>query len=177
MGNQLTSTLTCSHFNFPSIPTPNLAWKSKEGVGRALESSGRRQVSSSRRELKCRGWGGIYTPSPKTSSYKVKFWRLQRNLRKLWTPPPETLEICGVSAQVQTPDTFRRNPCPDTLEKLQETHDFSAENTPKIHQVLCEWKVSLIDLLDHLEHLILHKASDFHAPFDSTAFLYSISKV
>jgi hypothetical protein len=40
MGNQFTSTLTFSPSNFPSIPSPNLAWKSKEGVRRALECSG-----------------------------------------------------------------------------------------------------------------------------------------
>jgi hypothetical protein len=40
MGNQLTTTLTCSPFDFPSITSPNLAWKSKEGVRRALECSG-----------------------------------------------------------------------------------------------------------------------------------------
>jgi hypothetical protein len=36
--------------------------------------------------------------------------------------------------------------------------------------------VSLIDLLDHLEHLFLRKASIFYVPLDSTAFLYSNSK-
>jgi hypothetical protein len=48
MRNQLTSTLTCSPFKFPSIPSPNLAWRSKEGVRRAPECLGMRQVSSSR---------------------------------------------------------------------------------------------------------------------------------
>jgi hypothetical protein len=37
-------------------------------------------------------------------------------------------------------------------------------------------KVSLIDLLDHLKHLILRKASKFFIPLDSMTFLYSNSK-
>jgi hypothetical protein len=40
MENQLTTTLTCSPFEFPSVSSPNLAWKLKEGVRRALECSG-----------------------------------------------------------------------------------------------------------------------------------------
>jgi hypothetical protein len=36
--------------------------------------------------------------------------------------------------------------------------------------------VSLIGLLDHLEHLIISKGSKYHVPLDSTKFLYSISK-
>jgi hypothetical protein len=54
--------------------------------------------------------------------------------------------------------------------------EHSAVSTPKVSHVMCKCKDVSHGLLDHLEHLILRKASIFHIPLDSTVFLYSISK-
>jgi hypothetical protein len=64
MGNQLTSTLTCSPFNFPSIPSPNLAWKLKEGVRRAFECSGMEAGKFWSERVNVEGMKGYLYPSP-----------------------------------------------------------------------------------------------------------------
>ena len=42
IGNQLTSTLSCSPNNFPSIPSPNLTWSQRGVNARVLERSGQK---------------------------------------------------------------------------------------------------------------------------------------
>jgi hypothetical protein len=64
MGNQRTSTLTLSSFNFPSIPSPNLAWKSKEEVRRALECSGMEASEFWSERVNVEGMKGYLYPSP-----------------------------------------------------------------------------------------------------------------
>jgi hypothetical protein len=146
-------------------------------VRRALECSEMKVGEVESERVKVEGWRSIYTPASKTRCWLVKFRRLRRIFRRLRTTPPETLEICGDSAHLWTPNIPQNNPYLETPEKLLETPNFFVEKHSKdIPSVMWSAKVSLIDLLDHLEHLILHKASKFHVPLYSTAFLYSILK-
>jgi hypothetical protein len=59
---------------------------------------------------------------------------------------------------------------------LWKIRTFCSKHSKVIPSVCVSAKVSLIGLLDHLEHLILSKASKNHVPLDSTVFLYLISK-
>jgi hypothetical protein len=66
---------------------------------------------------------GIYTPSPKTSYYRVKFRRLRKNLWRFRTTTSETSDMCGDSAHSSLQTHSVETPCPET----PETPDFSAE--------------------------------------------------